>query len=143
MVRRVIAVGFRCPLCALRVLYQKKRSKLCGRVAAICVVVRGFEPRQTEPKPVVLPLHHTTIRCMTLPRCEVKAVAKVSLFFETTKCFLFLLHADEEIVLLALLCQDVFACYEVIGCERTVLVGEFLLVDRDTASLHHLAHLTL
>ena len=25
------------------------------------VVVRGFEPRQTEPKPVVLPLHHTTI----------------------------------------------------------------------------------
>lgn len=25
------------------------------------VVVRGFEPRQTEPKPVVLPLHHTTV----------------------------------------------------------------------------------
>ena len=25
------------------------------------VVVRGFEPRQTEPKPVVLPLHHKSI----------------------------------------------------------------------------------
>lgn len=27
------------------------------------VVSRGFEPRQTEPKTVVLPLHHETIRC--------------------------------------------------------------------------------
>ena len=27
-------------------------------------VVPGFEPGQTEPKPVVLPLHHTTISLM-------------------------------------------------------------------------------
>ena len=28
---------------------------------ALDVVVGGFEPPQTEPKPVVLPLHHRTI----------------------------------------------------------------------------------
>ena len=28
-------------------------------------VVPGFEPGQTEPKPVVLPLHHTTISLMS------------------------------------------------------------------------------
>ena len=27
-----------------------------------CVVLGGFEPPQTEPKPVVLPLHHRTMR---------------------------------------------------------------------------------
>ena len=27
----------------------------------LCVVLPGFEPGQTEPKPVVLPLHHKTI----------------------------------------------------------------------------------
>ena len=27
----------------------------------LSAVVPGFEPGQTEPKPVVLPLHHTTI----------------------------------------------------------------------------------
>lgn len=33
------------------------------------VVVRGFEPRQTEPKPVVLPLHHRT-----KSRCKVTEI---------------------------------------------------------------------
>ena len=33
------------------------------------VVPRGFEPRQTEPKPVVLPLHHRTILgCLLLEK---------------------------------------------------------------------------
>ncbi len=27
------------------------------------VVLRGFEPRQAEPKTAVLPLHHKTITC--------------------------------------------------------------------------------
>lgn len=27
------------------------------------VVLRGFEPRQAEPKTAVLPLHHETILC--------------------------------------------------------------------------------
>ena len=29
---------------------------------AFYVVLGGFEPPQTEPKPVVLPLHHRTIQ---------------------------------------------------------------------------------
>ena len=37
----------------------KKATALA--VAFKNVVPRGFEPRQTEPKPVVLPLHHRTI----------------------------------------------------------------------------------
>ena len=48
--------------------------KAARDLAAFIVVVRGFEPRQTEPKPVVLPLHHTTI-----------INAKVSLFPRQTK----------------------------------------------------------
>ena len=31
------------------------------RFLTLSAVVPGFEPGQTEPKPVVLPLHHTTI----------------------------------------------------------------------------------
>ena len=31
------------------------------RKCPLQAVVPGFEPGQTEPKPVVLPLHHTTI----------------------------------------------------------------------------------
>ena len=32
-------------------------------VTLFFVVQGGFEPPQTEPKPVVLPLHHWTIAC--------------------------------------------------------------------------------
>jgi hypothetical protein len=46
------------------------------RTRPLVVVVRGFEPRQTEPKPVVLPLHHTTI---------IKSAAKLSFLYKTTK----------------------------------------------------------
>lgn len=38
----------------------KKRSTAVMPCSA-CVVQDGFEPPQTEPKPVVLPLHHWTI----------------------------------------------------------------------------------
>ena len=42
----------------------------------LSVVLSGFEPLQTEPKPVVLPLHHRTI-----------AGAKIMLFWLTHKLF--------------------------------------------------------
>ena len=42
----------------------------------LSVVLSGFEPLQTEPKPVVLPLHHRTI-----------AGAKIMLFWFTHKLF--------------------------------------------------------
>ena len=42
-----------------------------------CVASRGFEPRQAEPKSVVLPLHHEAIAWF--------ATAKVMRFFELPK----------------------------------------------------------
>ena len=38
----------------LTIIFEKSLSLL------LCVVPQGFEPCQTEPKPVVLPLHHGT-----------------------------------------------------------------------------------
>ena len=53
----------------------------------------GFEPGMTEPKPVVLPLHHRPI-----------AAAKVQKIFEVPKfCSQILLHNQQVIVLFALL----------------------------------------
>ena len=71
------------------------------------------------------------------------ASAKVVNIFYTTKYFNELLYGDKEIVFLTTLCKNVFATDEVILCQRLVLVGKLLLVDRDTATLYHLAHLTL
>ena len=38
------------------------------------VVLPGFEPGQTEPKPVVLPLHHRTILRCSLLKSDAKIV---------------------------------------------------------------------
>ena len=46
------------------------------------VVLPGFEPGQTEPKPVVLPLHHKTD---TVPRAKPKSDAKLITFFLLAK----------------------------------------------------------
>ena len=37
-----------------------KKSRSCDRLI-VCVEIPGFEPGQTEPKSVVLPLHHISI----------------------------------------------------------------------------------
>lgn len=54
------------------------------------------------------------------------------------------LFCDEEVVvLLAALCEDVFAV-EQVGCaDGGVLVGEFFLVDAHAAALCHLFHFAL
>ena len=61
--------------------WQKRRKKPFGHAAlrfpsSRIVVLPGFEPRQTEPKTVVLPLHHKTIvmpkrGAPRLKRCKV------------------------------------------------------------------------
>ena len=52
-------------------MYKKKRLTRWVNLS-FSVVSRGFEPRQTEPKPVVLPLHHETIGCFVFQkRCKV------------------------------------------------------------------------
>ena len=37
------------------------RNKKADAVASAFVEIPGFEPRQTEPKSVVLPLHHISV----------------------------------------------------------------------------------
>ena len=52
------------------------------------VVLLGFEPRQTEPKPVVLPLHHKTI--LVLKRYKTpKSATKIAQDFVITREILF------------------------------------------------------
>ena len=46
----------------LAVIYVYTKNEVQMNLV-FCVVLPGFEPRQTEPKPVVLPLHHRTILC--------------------------------------------------------------------------------
>ena len=55
------------------VLKKKNANNLLNRLLAFIVVVPpGFEPRLTEPKSDVLPLHHGTILM-----CFVKSSAKI------------------------------------------------------------------
>ena len=93
----------------------------------------GFEPGMTEPKPVVLPLHHRPI-----------AAAKVRNYFEVPKfCSQILLHDQQVVVLLALLGEQILAVDEILSRDDTVLISELLLVQTDATALYHLAHLTL
>ena len=52
------------------------------------VVLPGFEPGQTEPKPVVLPLHHRTILICSLLKSSAKLVQFVvkAKFFPLILC---------------------------------------------------------
>ena len=104
------------------------------------VVLPGFEPRQTEPKPVVLPLHHRTIlMCFLL-----KSAAKIEVFLYPCKCLLlFLFCYQQEIVLLATLHEQVFVVEQVLGGNLLVEGCELLLVERYATALGHLAHLAL
>ena len=56
-------------------IYSKGGNRITSPAAL--VVPGGLEPPLTEPKTVVLPLHHRTI----------KSDAKVADFFSTTKLF--------------------------------------------------------
>ncbi len=72
------------------------------------------------------------------------AGAKVRNIWHTTKLFqTFLFYYQKIIVLLSLLCQQVLTVYQVFGCNRAILVGKLLLVQRYATTLHHLTHLTL
>ena len=55
---------------------MKLKNLCCNDRFGFKVVQGGFEPPQTEPKPVVLPLHHWTIAC-----------AKVRFFCSSTKFY--------------------------------------------------------
>ena len=72
------------------------------------------------------------------------AGAKVRNIWHTTKLFqTFLFYYQKIIVLLSLLCQQVLTVNQVFSCNRAILVGKLLLVQRYATTLHHLTHLTL
>ena len=65
-------------------MHKKRAALLRGRRSS--VVLPGFEPGQTEPKPVVLPLHHKTVcasRRGNIP--SALASAKVVIFLHIAK----------------------------------------------------------
>ena len=67
-----------------------QKEKVANYLSDFFVGVLGLEPRMTGPESVVLPLHHTPILgCNRF--CFRFAVAKVLLFCEPPKLFLFFL----------------------------------------------------
>ena len=59
-------------------------------------------------------------------------------------CYTIALFCDEEVVvLLAALCEDVFAVEQMCCGDEGVLVGEFFFIDAHTAALCHLLHFAL
>ena len=73
------------------------------------------------------------------------AAAKVRKIWRSTKFFLqkILFYYQQIVVLLTFLCQKILSIDEIFGCNRTILVGQLLLVETYTASLNHFAHLAL
>ena len=68
--------------------YNRQAANDC--LLAVCLVGRlGFEPGMTEPKPVVLPLHHRPIIGVGKSDIFQKSAAKVLLFCEITKYLAF------------------------------------------------------
>ena len=97
----------------------------------------GFEPGMTEPKPVVLPLHHRPMH----PYAGAKVVKNwQSAKFLTT---LLLFYYQQVVILLALLSQKILAVDQIFGCDSTILIGNLLFVQRYTSALNHLAHFAL
>ena len=76
----IISGRIKIPKLAYPYLFSCKENRLIYcfvyQPIYLSVVLSGFEPLQTEPKPVVLPLHHRTI-----------AGAKIMLFWFTHKLF--------------------------------------------------------
>ena len=72
------------------------------------------------------------------------AAAKVQNKIEVPKfAAKYLLYDEQVVVLLAFLGKQILPVNQVVGCHGTLRIGQFLLVQRNTAALHHLAHLAL
>ena len=65
---------------SLSLFYKQPQKKEITEVISNEVELPGFEPRTTEPKSAVLPLHHSSIRCSK----ATAKVAKKSEFAKTT-----------------------------------------------------------
>ena len=60
-------------MCVYFIVGYKTKKLTALRLAFLQVVLPGFEPRQPDPKTVVLPLHHKTImmpKSSDLKRCK-------------------------------------------------------------------------
>ena len=84
--------------------------------------------------------YHYTIGQSLVSGCKISKYLANCKIFAT---FFRLLDNQQVVVLLTLLSQQILAVDEVIGGNGTVLVSQFLLVQADSTTLHHLTHLTL
>lgn len=110
-------------------------------IAFFSVVLRGFEPRQAEPKTAVLPLHHKTILTDKTHRliCECKFTSKKRI----VQIFRRLFCNYQVIIFLSSLCKYVFAIEKMLCAYHSVGIGKLLFVDRHAAALRELSHLSL
>ena len=105
--------------------FIEKRRRVQLFIELFYVVVRGFEPRQTEPKPVVLPLHHTTI---------------IHPFRDSTaKVGIFLFSYKQIVVLFSSLQYYISVINQICFGKWTRMVVCFLFVYGNTTTLHHLS----
>ena len=100
---------------------QKKIPNVCETLGIFFVVQGGFEPPQTEPKPVVLPLHHWTIALVS--------GCKGSGFLGHYQIFYRLFHDKQVIILLTLLSQQVLSVNQIVDSDGTILVSQLLFVQ--------------
>ena len=87
--------------------------------------------------------HYTIGHQYALSGCKGKKYLAYRQIISYLFTFLPLLDNQQIVVLLTLLCQQVFTVDEVVGSNQTLWVAHLFLVQRDAATLYHLAHLTL
>lgn len=129
--------------------HKKKKPRKIFSFRAFLVVLPRFELRQTEPKTVVLPLHHrTNSLCFLL-----KSGAKIEICKQTSKYFVhffifyrvnraLLLCNQQIIVLFTALNKQIFLVKQV-GSRNYLIKGrQLLLIQRNATALNQLTHFT-
>ena len=103
------------------------------------------------PRRIRTTTNRTKTCCATITPLDKRAVSgckgKKNLAIRQIFLSLFTFHSSlyyqEIVVLLTFLGQQILAVDEVVAGDRTILVGQFLLIQRYATTLHHLTHLTL
>ncbi len=100
-----------------------------------------FELGMTEPKPVVLPLHHDPIISVSCSfTCSYySAMQSYNFFLISANLF----RRKKEILLFALLNKHVFAIEQISLCKHLVELCKFVFVYTDATALYKGFHLAL
>lgn len=94
------------------------------------VVLPRFELRQTEPKTVVLPLHHrTNTGCFLLKSgAKIEVCPEICKYFGTFFHQLLLFRDNQVIILLTTLYQQILIVQQISSCNNLIESDQLLLV---------------